>query len=107
MAPEDRRLHDWDGNRPFVPAWLERLGPHLREPLQVPLHFDFPVGAMFWARAAALAPFLDSGLGPADFPKEPLPVDGTPLHALERLISLVAEHQGFEFAKSHLGAASR
>ncbi|UOQ60064.1 rhamnan synthesis F family protein [Leucobacter rhizosphaerae] len=103
VAPEELRLHDWDGNREFAPAWIDRLQLNRRAPMPLPVHFDFAVGAMFWARSAALAPLLDAELTGEDFPAEPLPTDGTSLHALERLISLIVEHEGFEFAKTYLG----
>ena len=54
-----------------------------------PPAIDFPVGTMFWARPEALAPLLRLGLNLDDYPDEPLPVDGTILHALERLLPLV------------------
>ena len=97
VAPEDRHLHDWDLNAEFAPDVLERLG----RTMPLPVHFDFGLGAMFWARTAALSPFIDADLVEGDYPPEPLPVDGTSLHALERLIPLVIEHDGYEFAKTH------
>lgn len=45
---------------------------------------DFPVGSMFWARASALRPLLDIGLGWADFRTEGQPTGGTLAHAVER-----------------------
>lgn len=103
VAPEDRYLNDWDKNAEFVDEWLTRLGT----PMTVPMHFDFPLGAMFWARTAALAPLLDAGLDQGDFPAEPLPMDGTSLHALERLIALVVQDAGYEFAKTLLPSSWR
>ena len=55
----------------------------------------YPLGTMFWARTAALAPLFELGLGWEDYPPEPLPYDGTILHAIERLVTLVARHRGF------------
>ncbi|MCD9154629.1 rhamnan synthesis F family protein [Aeromicrobium duanguangcaii] len=98
VGPEDRRLPDWDLNRDHVEALVSRLG----RTMALPTHFDFPLGAMFWARTSALRPFVDARLADADYPGEPLAADGTALHALERLIPLVIEHDGFEFAKTHL-----
>ena len=37
-----------------------------------------------------------------DDPEEPVPDDGTMLHALERLIPLAAETSGFTFATQHV-----
>lgn len=97
VAPEDRRLNDWDLNRLHAEQLVRRLG----RTMSLPTHFDFPLGAMFWARTAALRPLVDAALDDDDYPPEPLPVDGTSLHALERLIPLIVEDEGFEFAKTY------
>lgn len=57
--------------------------------------FDYPVGAMFWARVDALAPLLQLGLRSADFPPETGQTDGTLQHALERLVAPAALHAGY------------
>jgi GT2 family glycosyltransferase/predicted HAD superfamily hydrolase len=56
----------------------------------------FSVGNMFWYRREALVPLLNLDLGYEDFPPEPIPVDGTIAHAIERLHTIVAEHQGYK-----------
>jgi len=61
----------------------------------------FPLGTMFWARPAALAPLWDLGLQPADFPPEPAADDGTVLHAIERLLPAVCEATGHGWATLH------
>jgi lipopolysaccharide biosynthesis protein len=68
----------------------------------LPVSIECPVGTMFWARPEALAPLLRLGLTWDDYPLEPLPVDGTMLHALERLLVLVAEHAGYQYATTYL-----
>jgi lipopolysaccharide biosynthesis protein len=45
---------------------------------------------MFWMRSAALARFVDLGLSWEDYPPEPLAIDGTLLHAIERLFGMAA-----------------
>jgi lipopolysaccharide biosynthesis protein len=56
---------------------------------------DFPEGSMFWARSECLKEFLALPLKWEDFPREPIPADGTLAHALERLILVFAStHQG-------------
>jgi lipopolysaccharide biosynthesis protein len=72
----------------------------IKEPL--PPFFDFPVGTMFWARTAALKPLFNLKLGWSDYPEEPLPNDGTILHALERLLPFVAQHAGYRLAVTHV-----
>ncbi len=103
VFPDDPHLNDWDLNREEGERLATRLG--LADPL--PQHFDFPMGGMFWARTAALRPLLDLGLGWADYPEEPLPIDGTLLHALERLLPFVAEHAGFTVAKTTVPGVTR
>ena len=56
----------------------------------LPKFFDFPVGTMFWARSAYLDPFVHMALPERFTPEEPLPIDGTVLHAWERLLGAKA-----------------
>src|SRR5205807_1095004 len=88
VFPEDPHLADWDDNLPIAEPLAQRMG------MQTPLapFFDFPVGTMFWARPTALVPLLELGLKWDDYPEEPVPDDGTILHALERLLPFVARH---------------
>ncbi len=55
----------------------------------------YPVGGMFWAKPQALKQLLDKSYQYEDFPEEPLPNDGSELHALERCLGLLAEKNGF------------
>lgn len=87
-------------------AIARRLGPRLGlGPL--PGHIEFPAGAMFWWRPDALAPLFDLGLGWDDFPPEPLPLDGTLPHAIERLPVLLAEARGYRTAVTHIPGVRR
>ena len=103
VFPEDPHLADWDDNRGLAEALARRMG--LADPL--PNHFDFPLGTMFWARPAALGPLFDLGLGWDDYPPEPLPIDGTLLHALERLVPFAAARAGYGFATTFVETALR
>ena len=60
------------------------------------LPFRFPAGAMFWARAAALAPLLKLSLRLSDFEEEFGQTDGTLSHAIERLFPIAARLAGYE-----------
>jgi lipopolysaccharide biosynthesis protein len=103
VFPEDPHLVMWDENLEIAQELATRMG--LRAPL--PASFECPVGTMFWARPAALAPLLRLGLTWDDYPSEPLPIDGTMLHALERLIPLVAEGAGYGYATTYLPRSVR
>jgi hypothetical protein len=98
VFPEDPHLNDWDNNRPTSEAVANRM----RIDLPLPRFFDFPIGAMFWARPQALQPMFDLNLSEQDFPAEPLPTDGTIVHALERLVTFSAEKAGYRYATTHV-----
>jgi lipopolysaccharide biosynthesis protein len=100
---EDPHLNDWDENRVVADEFASRIG--LRLPL--PNHFDFPQGTMFWIRPQALRPLLDLHLDWNEYPPEPIPIDGTSLHALERLITFAAFHAGYRYAATYLKSRSR
>ncbi len=57
---------------------------------------EFPSGGMFWFRPKALAPLFGADLAVEDFEKKSeQKIDGTLAHAIERIILLVARHQGY------------
>ena len=96
VFPENGHLIGWELNRSLAEQLARRMGVD-----QLPDDIDFPVGTMFWARTQALTPLIDLGLTEADYPNEPAPVDGTILHALERLLPAVAERKGFRYATTY------
>jgi len=88
---DDPHLIGWDKNRMYAERLGRRIGiDSLPEPF-----FPFPVGTMFWARAQALEPLFDLRLSWDDYPAEPLPIDGSMLHAVERLLPFIVEKAGF------------
>lgn len=100
---DDPHLIGWDKNRSFATSLAEKMQ-------LAPLtdgFFPFPVGTMFWARAAALAPVFDLNLGWEDYPSEPLPIDGSMLHALERLLPRVVEHAGYTHRSTYAPGVTR
>jgi lipopolysaccharide biosynthesis protein len=86
---------------------LERLASRLCLNAAIPQQMFYPLGTMFWARTAALTPLFELGLGWEDYPPEPLPYDGTLLHAIERLVTLVTGQQGFKVAATHVPGIGR
>lgn len=60
---------------------------------------DFPQGSMFWARMDYIRPLFEVGLSYDDFDNEPLPIDGTIAHAIERLFFVLGEKTSLNPAK--------
>ncbi|MFE1600577.1 rhamnan synthesis F family protein [Methylobacterium sp. ID0610] len=86
----------WLGNFAIARLWAERAGVPIR-----PGFVHYPVGGMFWARPAAIAPLLDDDWSYADFPDEEGQIDGTMQHAIERLVGAVCHHTGYDhFARA-------
>ncbi|MHB8414576.1 MAG: rhamnan synthesis F family protein [Acidiferrobacteraceae bacterium] len=103
VFPSDPHIMGWSANRTLGTLLLERMG--YASPL--PDDFDFPVGTMFWVRVDALRPLLTLALGWHDYPPEPLPYDGTILHALERVFPFAAQLAGFSYSVTHVPGISR
>lgn len=99
---------EWGRNFENTKALASKLG------LNIPVKKDkppiAPFGTMFWFRVAALQKIFDFGWYYEDFPSEPADVDGTIMHAIERVYSFVAQESGYysstavneEFAKREL-----
>lgn len=100
---DDPHLVGWGENRPFADVLARRM----RITDMPEQFFPFPIGTMFWARPAALAPLFDLGLGWSDYPEEPLAQDGSVLHAIERLLPLVVRHAGFVRRVTHAPGVGR
>ncbi len=94
VYPEDTHLLDWARNGRVVEELRRDMG--LTEPMGT--YVDFPVGNMFAIRPAALAPVLALDLQWSDYPVEPIPMDGTVLHGIERLLPMVVRKAGFTVA---------
>ncbi len=102
VFPVDPYVLGMGANREFALVLAERLGLG-----PTPEHFLFPVGSMFWARPAALAPVVALGLDWDDYPDEPLPYDGSILHALERFFALSLPLSGLHMAATHICGVTR
>ncbi len=98
VFPSDPHIRSWEDNREPAAELAARMG--WTGPL--PDHFDYPLGTMFWMRRAALRPLLDLHLDWDDYPAEPVPYDGTMLHAIERLLPMVCQLAGFTSAVTHV-----
>jgi glycosyltransferase involved in cell wall biosynthesis/2-polyprenyl-3-methyl-5-hydroxy-6-metoxy-1,4-benzoquinol methylase len=97
IIPEDRHIIGWNGNLQDAERLCEKISIQ-----NLPRDPVFPLGSMFWARPHALKPLFDLGLDWDDYPKEPVPEDGTILHAIERLFVICAQSQGYSYAATHV-----
>ncbi|WBA17118.1 rhamnan synthesis F family protein [Salinivibrio kushneri] len=94
-------VNHWLKNKPFKSEFFNAWD------LQDHAEFlAYPVGGMFWAKPDALRPLLEKKYQYSDFPEEPLPNDGSSLHALERCIGLLAERRGYSQLFFHPELAS-
>ncbi|MDR8017921.1 rhamnan synthesis F family protein, partial [Ectopseudomonas guguanensis] len=91
VFPEDRNTTDMGENKAFVAELCSHLS--LPVPTQTPI---FPMGNMFWARVRAIKELFsldaDTVLQP-----EPLPYDGSYMHAIERITPLLTEKNGYKY----------
>lgn len=83
---------EWGKNKEKVLATAEKIGIEIDENTQQPV---FPAGDMFWARTEAVHQLLSYPFTEDDIPPEEGQLDGTLMHAIERLWSFVAKHNGF------------
>jgi lipopolysaccharide biosynthesis protein len=87
VVPEDPNIVGWDKNLEAAKKILNDL--EIKE--ELPINFNFPIGAMFIARDVAIKFINNPKLKNLDYPKEPVPRDGTVLHAIERLMGFTNE----------------
>lgn len=104
IYPDDPNVFGWTNNKEIALGLMERM--QLKSKLSGDA-INFPVGTMFWARPEALKPLFDLKLEWSDYPEEPLPDDGTMLHAIERIIPSVVKEMGFREAVTYVKGVSR
>lgn len=56
----------------------------------------FTIGTVFWAKTQALRKLLEKDWDYTDFPEEPMPIDGTISHAIERIFGYAAQDAGYK-----------
>ncbi|KAA1002562.1 hypothetical protein FVF58_37185 [Paraburkholderia panacisoli] len=95
------RQEHWVDNRSRVIELGGRIGLD-----EVASGTTFPGGSMFWIRPFLLRSIAGLALTPNDFEPEPLGIDGTTGHAVERLIGLVCRDAGMRIEEaSSLGGS--
>jgi lipopolysaccharide biosynthesis protein len=87
VFPDDPYVEGWSDNLEISRLLASRMG--LMEPKNQ--YFNFPMGTMFWARSSAIRSLIVLNLSWEDYPAEPLPYDGTMLHAIERLLPFIVD----------------
>ena len=84
---------EWGPNFPLTKEVHQELNLH--SPISVDSPPVAPLGTMFWFRPKALKPLFYRDYEYEDFPAEPNGIDGTYLHAIERIYPYVAQSEGY------------
>ena len=102
VFPEDPTCVGWNANKVKAEELAKLVGLQ-----SLPDSFNFPVGTMFWTKKGALNSLLSLNLTWSDYPQEPIPYDGTILHAIERLLPIIVESSGYTCAQTYLPKVKR
>ena len=84
---------EWGPNFDITRKLARELG--IRVPMNAVAPPVAPLGTMFWFRPKALKPLFDKDWDYKDFPPEPNKIDGTLLHAVERVYPFAAQQAGY------------
>jgi hypothetical protein len=104
VFPDDPGVFGWEGNHGMASDLLRRMGL-LSPGSDTPI--NFPVGAMFWARSEVIKVLVDLDLRWEDYPPEPVRINGTILHSIERLLGVLPGLTGLESAVTHAEGTGR
>ena len=85
---------NWGTNREYAQQLMEAMGA---DPDLLPDDIFFPAGTMFWARTAAVKNLFDIDFSVVNVPEETGQIDGTIMHAIERLWLFIAEMNGYTY----------
>ncbi|MBH5319147.1 rhamnan synthesis F family protein [Paenibacillus sp. GSMTC-2017] len=85
---------EWSNNFKNTKELMEKLGMK-NVPLDSNKEPIAPLGTMFWFRPKALKTLIEYDWEYNDFPKEPNEIDGTLLHAIERIYPYAAQYEGY------------
>lgn len=101
VYPSDPNLVGWTQNMAIADNMFSRISTK-----SLSAAIDFPVGAMFAAKTEALRWMLVAARED-EFPEEPVPYDGTTLHAVERLLGAVPEVLGLTTWNTYVSGVTR
>ena len=85
--------NSWDNNYEIVQELAKKMQLKCNLDREKP---PITLGTVFWARTCSMKKLLNAGWQYEDFPVEPLPVDETINHAIERILGYVAQDAGYE-----------
>ena len=89
-----KRMCDWANDKRYA----EELMDHMKfDRAFLPEEIIFPAGTMFWARTDALKDLFLLDLNVLNVPDEMDQVDGTVMHAIERVLPYLAEANGYTY----------
>lgn len=98
-------LGTWEKNYYNTVELLKKLGIDVpMDKYKVPIA---PHGSCFWFRTNAVRKLFEYNWDYEDFPEEPLPIDGTISHAIERCYAYVAQDAGYYTAVAMTDEYSR
>lgn len=92
LFPDTSRSVGWGKNRPFCEEIAKNFGCTLKSHPG-----PIPVGNMFFARIEVARAMRKATQG-MEWPREPVPYDGSVLHAIERMWPIACESVGMEWA---------
>lgn len=104
VFPDDPHAMGWNENRDHAVTLATKMGLNIELPKS---SLNFPVGTMFWSRTDSLRPLLDLNLDWDSYPEEPVPYDGTILHAIERILPLMSLDRGYRNAVTYVPGVTR
>lgn len=84
---------EWGPNFNITRDLAKKLG--LTVPISVASPPVAPLGTMFWFRPKAMKPLYNKDWKYEDFPAEPNKIDGTLLHAIERIYPFIVQESGY------------
>ncbi|MEF9917538.1 MAG: rhamnan synthesis F family protein [Lachnospiraceae bacterium] len=84
---------EWGPNYDVTVKLAQQLG--LTVPMSVSKQPIAPFGTMFWFRTKAMKILYQANWKYEDFPEEPNKIDGSLLHAIERIYPFVVQEEGY------------